>query len=175
MPLLHSASNDWRTHTVPSGKWLGNSRLRRKCNDTSLPQGRPTFFVGGVGGCTQTIQKSLQDFAWIRNKLEINYLAFLKDVTSGLKALNGANAFVLWTWLPFCSIASESQYCPHFLLYAYFGVLYVPYSVYCLYAKSKWTVILLMYLYCIVVSNMFRPFMWPSLGWFVWEQEYSCK
>jgi len=28
--------------------------------------------------------------------------------------------------------------------------------------------------YCIVVSDMFRPLMWPSSGRFVWEHEYSC-
>jgi len=27
-----------------------------------------------------------------------------------------------------------------------------------------------MYLYCIMVNNTFRPLMWPTSGWFLWEQ-----
>jgi len=34
---------------------------------------------------------------------------------------------------------------------------------------NKWTLILLIYFCCIMVTNVFRPFMWPSLGWFIWE------
>jgi len=30
-----------------------------------------------------------------------------------------------------------------------------------------------MYFYCIMVSNMFWSLMWPSLEWFLWEQEYD--
>ena len=27
-------------------------------------------------------------------------------------------------------------------------------------------------IFCIMVTVMFRPLMWPSSGWFLWEQEY---
>jgi hypothetical protein len=36
---------------------------------------------------------------------------------------------------------------------------------------SKCTLVLWMSFYCIVVTDMFRPVLWPSLGW--WEQEYA--
>jgi predicted transcriptional regulator len=29
--------------------------------------------------------------------------------------------------------------------------------------------LLYLYFYCIVATNMFRPLMWPSTGWFLWE------
>jgi len=31
----------------------------------------------------------------------------------------------------------------------------------------------LQYLYSIMVTNMSQPLMWPSSGWFLWEQEYN--
>ena len=29
--------------------------------------------------------------------------------------------------------------------------------------------------YCIMVTNMFRPLMWQSSGWFLWDQEENCN
>jgi len=31
----------------------------------------------------------------------------------------------------------------------------------------------LQYFYSIMVTNVGRPLMWPSSGWFLWQQEYN--